>query len=99
MRQLPYSLFKITIIYKSAEKMATSEVIHSFLEDTPSKRHEENLFIRFIRKKFKCLIIFFLTLCVVAETFIVAMDKVNFSHLTMFLDKLATNNLTIDYNE
>lgn len=79
--------------------MATSEVIHSFLEDTPSQRHKDNMFVRFVRKKFKCLIIFFLTFCVIAETFVVAIDKVNFTHLRIFLDKLANDNLTIGHNE
>ena len=47
--------------------MATVGVMHSFLNEQELNRDEENfqnhICIRFIRKKFKCLIIFFLSIC------------------------------------
>ena len=58
--------------------MATSEIIHSFLEEQPIDRsNNDHICTRFIRKKFKCLIIFFLAVVVFAEASILTLEKVN----------------------
>lgn len=58
--------------------MATSEIIHSFLEEQPIDRsRNDNICTRFMRKKFKCLIIFFLAVVVFAEASMLTLEKVN----------------------
>lgn len=75
--------------------MTTSEVIHSFLKEQPVERNNEyndHICIRFIRKKFKCLIIFFLAAVVFAEASMLALENNNFN---LILEKfLAKNNQT-----
>ncbi len=73
----------------------TAEVVHSFLEEKPLDRDEylnNNICVRFIRKKFKCLMIFFLALCVIGETFLVINDKINFNLIFENLVQKATHN-------
>ncbi len=75
--------------------MATAEVVHSFLQETPLERNEylnENICVRFIRKKFKCLMIFFLTIIIIGETFIVINEKVNFN---VIFDQFFKSNMSI----
>jgi len=65
--------------------MDTKEAIQSFLEERPNNDKteylENNLCVRFMRKKFKCLIIFFLTICIFCETMLVINEKINFNDL------------------
>jgi len=78
--------------------MATTGVIHSFLEERQLNRDEESfdnhICVRFLRKKFKCLIIFFLSLCVLGETLIMLMDKLQFDNLSTFVHNYMTENKT-----
>lgn len=80
--------------------MTTVEVMHSFLEDQPVNRDrninglDNHICIRFIRKKFKCLIIFFLTLCVLGETVIMTFDKISFDRFHEVIDRIFSNNYT-----
>lgn len=71
--------------------MATVGVMHPFLEAQELNRDEQNnenhICIRFVRKKFKCLIIFFLSICVLGETLIMAMEKVNFNSFNYVLER------------
>ena len=65
---------------RESKKMTTSEVIHSFLEEQPVDRTKnDHICIRFLRKKFKCILIFFLALCLFAETSMLALEKINFN--------------------
>ena len=65
---------------ESKKKMTTSEVIHSFLEEQPVDRTKnDHICIRFLSKKFKCILIFFLALCLFAETSMLALEKINFN--------------------
>jgi len=61
--------------------MVSSEVIHSFLEEKPINREtnelENHVCVRFIRKKYKCFIIFFLCIIVVAEATKMVFDKLH----------------------
>jgi len=64
--------------------MTTAQAIHSFLEEQPLERQEylnNNICVRFLRKKFKCIIIFFLTICIFGETLLMINEKVNFNQL------------------
>lgn len=75
----------------------TTQAIHSFIEEHPLDRHEynnNNLCLRFVRKKYKCIIIFFLTICVFGETLLMANDKVNFNELLkLFRNSFNSSNL------
>jgi len=73
--------------------MANLEAMHSFLEEVPINR-DQNIFVRFMRKKFKCFIIFFLTLCVLGETMLMAFDKFNFDNLNQLFKKMIEHNQT-----
>lgn len=83
-------------------KMTNIEAMHSFLEDRSSHRDRQQdyngindpICVRFIRKKFKCLIIFFLTLCVLGETLIMTFDKINFDKVNDFYAKIFKENAT-----
>ena len=81
--------------------MATVGVMHSFLNEQELNRDEENfqnhICIRFIRKKFKCLIIFFLSICILGETLIMAMDKINFSTFNSILQKFLASNQSMPH--
>jgi len=61
--------------------MVSSEVIHSFLEEKPINREtnelENHVCVRFIRKKYKCFIIFLLCIIVVAEATKMVFDKLH----------------------
>jgi hypothetical protein len=57
--------------------MATTDVIHSFLEEQPVDRSKDHICVRFFRKKFKCLIIFCLAVCVFAEASMLVLEKTN----------------------
>ena len=64
--------------------MSAPQTMHSFLEEQPLERNDylnDNLCVRFVRKKFKCIIIFFLTICVFSETLLMVNEKVNFNQL------------------
>lgn len=78
--------------------MNHSEVIHSFLEERHTNENrnelENHICIRFIRKKFKCLIILFLTICIVGETLIMSFDKINFDKFDIIFNKLFPINET-----
>lgn len=71
--------------------MATVGVMHPFLEIQELNRDEQNnenhICIRFVRKKFKCLIIFFLSICILGETLIMVMEKVNFNSFNYVLER------------
>lgn len=98
MRNLKTSHFLKEILLMEERKMATTGVIHSFLEERPLNRDEESLdnhiCVRFIRKKFKCLIIFFLALCVLGETLIMTMDRLQFDNLNAFVHRFINGNET-----
>jgi hypothetical protein len=76
--------------------MSNLEAVHSFLEERPTNRYEleDHICVRFIRKKFKCLIIFFLTICILGETLIMSFDKINFDKFDIILQKIFHNNDT-----
>jgi len=69
------------VVHRKTTKMTTSEVIHSFLEEQPVNRTNDNICIRFVRKKFKCIIIFCLTICVLAEASMLILEKTNITDL------------------
>ena len=82
--------------------MSNIQAMHSFLEEKsyePDKSSfENNLCVRFTRKKFKCLIIFFLTICIFSETLIMTYDKLNFDKLNDIYDRFTKSNLTDKFN-
>lgn len=78
--------------------MTTLEAMHSFLEEgrvnQNRREFDDHICVRFIRKKFKCLIIFFLTICILGETLIMSFDKINFDRFNDIYDKIFQNNVT-----
>lgn len=65
--------------------MVPPEVIHSFLEEKPINREtnglENHICVRFIRRKYRCFIIFFLCIIVLAESIKMVFDKLNLDNL------------------
>jgi len=60
-------------------------IVHSFLEENErvkrDSNEDENLAVRFCRKKFKCILIVCLTLCIFCEASILMMNKFELENL------------------
>ena len=72
-----------------------------FLEETKTKddlKNDENIFRRFIRKKYKCLILWGLTVLAIVEMGIIILDKVDETMINKALDALFNKPTNTSHN-
>lgn len=71
----------------------------NYKQDENVYNKNENICIRCMRKKFKCIIIFLLLLITIAQIFVILLEKLNDNQIEMILSKIVkkTQNSSIVY--
>lgn len=81
----------------SAEENEVREQIHGFItKEIKTEHHETNddLCTRFVRKKFKCIMIFFITIISISELLNTIFAKTDLSVLQNFYQKIISLNVS-----
>jgi hypothetical protein len=68
--------------------------IEPFLDQKHTETKNSNICERCIRKKFKCLIVFMLTIITVTQLFMTVFEKIDEKHVNSFIDLFGSQNST-----
>jgi hypothetical protein len=73
-------------------EILTNENLNTLLDektkkDLNSENHIENNCVRFMRKKYKCIMLWMLSICCVSQLIILIFDKIDENILNKFLNK------------